>query len=468
MKKAFSSILILAAVIFAVLLGVNFGMRAYYSDTFMANTWINGIYATGKSVEELNSELIAQEELDDLTIQIEENKNLVISAEELGLKPDYNSSLKKQIKTRANYSWINSAKKKTEIALEPDVFFFNSEKLRSVLEDELNRSTIYSKPYGCSVVYSEETGYTLYDGNADRLNVDQAVTILEKSIARGNLEFNLLTSGCFETLKDSDEDKAARALVEQVSDFFGQPLVYDMGAEQIVMDTAYLCRFLACDDKHNLLLDEEGHIYLDDEKIIQWVEELGTLYNTKGQTRDFQATKGETVSVTYVTYGTEIDLAAEKEFLLMALHQKRDGKVEHTPVYLQEGYARGLNDIGDTYIEVDMGNQKLYYYVDGELVIDTDVVTGNIRTKCNTPEGVNFIYNKEMNRTLVGANYRTKVKYWLPVIKAIGIHDASWRDEFGGDIYLTDGSHGCVNTPTEAVSQLYEMVEVGTPVVMFY
>lgn len=77
-------------------------------------------------------------------------------------------------------------------------------------------------------------------------------------------------------------------------------------------------------------------------------------------------------------------------------------------------------------------------------------------------------YFKQKNRVLRGANYATPVKYWMAVDGRIGIHDASWRKEFGGDIYLTDGSHGCINTPLEKVQELYDMVEIGTPVIMFY
>ncbi|MDE5590106.1 MAG: L,D-transpeptidase, partial [Acetatifactor sp.] len=31
-----------------------------------------------------------------------------------------------------------------------------------------------------------------------------------------------------------------------------------------------------------------------------------------------------------------------------------------------------------------------------------------------------------------------------------------------------NGSHGCINTPYDAMARIYEMVEVGTPVVMYY
>ena len=124
--------------------------------------------------------------------------------------------------------------------------------------------------------------------------------------------------------------------------------------------------------------------------------------------------------------------------------------------------------MGPTYIEVDMGAQHLYYYDDGQLSLDTDIVTGNKKLKRDTPEGVNFVYGKTKNRVLRGPGYATFVKYWMPVKGAIGIHDATWRDEFGGEIYLTNGSHGCVNVPVEQAGELYDKVEIGTPVVMFY
>ena len=66
-------------------------------------------------------------------------------------------------------------------------------------------------------------------------------------------------------------------------------------------------------------------------------------------------------------------------------------------------------------------------------------------------------------------SYTTLVKYWLPfdIANGVGLHDASWRAEFGGDIYLGGGSHGCVNMPESVVANLFYIVSVGTPVLVF-
>lgn len=115
-----------------------------------------------------------------------------------------------------------------------------------------------------------------------------------------------------------------------------------------------------------------------------------------------------------------------------------------------------------------MAEQKMYYYEKGVLKLETEIVTGNMRRRMGTPEGVNFVYNKQKNRVLRGPGYASPVKFWMPVKGGIGIHDAGWRKEFGGDIYQTAGSHGCINTPKDKMEELFDCVQIGTPVVMFY
>ena len=67
---------------------------------------------------------------------------------------------------------------------------------------------------------------------------------------------------------------------------------------------------------------------------------------------------------------------------------------------------------------------------------------------------------------LVGPNYRSHVNYWMPIVGHIGIHDADWRNEFGGEIYKTSGSHGCINVPPENMPELFAAVQTGTKVIV--
>lgn len=123
-------------------------------------------------------------------------------------------------------------------------------------------------------------------------------------------------------------------------------------------------------------------------------------------------------------------------------------------------------DVGDTYIEIDISDQHMWYIVKGDVYVSTPVVTGNYDSM-DTPKGVFSIRNKATDVSLVGSGYVSFVEYWMAFIgSSYGIHDASWRSSFGGSIYKGNGSHGCVNTPYDAVRKIYNHVSVGTPVVI--
>ena len=120
----------------------------------------------------------------------------------------------------------------------------------------------------------------------------------------------------------------------------------------------------------------------------------------------------------------------------------------------------------NAYIDISISNQALYYYEYGELVLYSDVVTG---INDGTPVGNFRVVNKARNATLKGEDYESFVSYWIAFYGGTyGMHDASWRSYFGGNIYQYAGSHGCVNMPYYKVHALYNMVEIGTPVYIHY
>lgn len=119
----------------------------------------------------------------------------------------------------------------------------------------------------------------------------------------------------------------------------------------------------------------------------------------------------------------------------------------------------------NTYIVISIGDQYLTYYKNGKVALESYVVTGN---NGNTPYGTYYLNNKARNVTLKGPEddpYESFVYYWMPFIySSVGMHDATWRSYFGGNIYTYDPSHGCVNMPLYKAEELYYMVEIGTPI----
>lgn len=125
--------------------------------------------------------------------------------------------------------------------------------------------------------------------------------------------------------------------------------------------------------------------------------------------------------------------------------------------------------IGNTYIEISIKQQRMWYYINGEIYVETPVVTGNVGAY-STPTGAYTIYQKLSPATLTGPTWSSYVQYWMAfTYSGCGIHDASWRSasEFGGTTYIGNGSHGCVNTPYDAVKKMYNKAPIGTHVVVY-
>jgi len=119
---------------------------------------------------------------------------------------------------------------------------------------------------------------------------------------------------------------------------------------------------------------------------------------------------------------------------------------------------------GGNYIDINISTQTLTLFQNGIATYAVPVVTGNVRAGHNTPEGLFSVQYKQLDRTLKGEDYESFVHYWMRIVNNVGIHDASWRSNFGGNIYMTNGSHGCINVPPSLMPPLYEVVPVGYPV----
>ena len=187
--------------------------------------------------------------------------------------------------------------------------------------------------------------------------------------------------------------------------------------------------------------------------------------NTVGSSRTVATQSGEK-EIVGGTYGWKVDVEGEvakiKEDILSM------NSISRRPVFAQEAAIYSKNDLGTTYIEVDIDNQHLYYIEDGQIKLESDVVTGQLnKADRHTTTGTHFIWVKDKSRYLNGPTWHVFVNRFMPFCGGQGFHDASWRSSFGGQIYKTNGSHGCINMPKAKILELFDMVEVGCPVVIY-
>lgn len=209
-----------------------------------------------------------------------------------------------------------------------------------------------------------------------------------------------------------------------------------------------------------------GEILYNTEAVSAYVAELAEHYDTYGKDREFKTHTGDTVTVSGGNYGWQMDQEATAAAIIEALKAEQDA--EFTPVWTKEAASFGDTDIGTSYMEVDLDNQKVYQYIDGECVVETDCVSGKaIDSDRLTPDGTYSIVYRKSPAVLKGADYESPVTYWMPFNGGIGFHDATWRSKFGGELYLAGGSHGCINLPLSAAKAIYANVYSGMPVVVY-
>lgn len=222
--------------------------------------------------------------------------------------------------------------------------------------------------------------------------------------------------------------------------------------------------------------NKEQKIVVDDSFLKTKVGELSQILNTVGGTRKFKVTSyeketkkahsGKEISVSGGTYGRMVNTEAEYSELSQLL-KKCKSKKDREPIWRLETQGKGNDDIGDTYIEISIDRQHLWYYVNNKLKMETDIVTG-LENRHDTPTGTYYITERINGKYLVGDTYKTWVNKWMRLTNmGIGLHDATWRGSFGGSIYTYNGSHGCINLPYSFACDLFDSVYVGLPVIVY-
>lgn len=227
------------------------------------------------------------------------------------------------------------------------------------------------------------------------------------------------------------------------------------------------------------IIQDGDMAYLSEEKIRDYVISLEEQYNTRYHDRYFTNAYGQQVMIpsSQNEYGYTIDEDAET--LQLSYDLVSGQKIEREPIYVETNsydnplfYRReGTNDLAGNYVEVNLSAQHLWFYKDGRLVTESDLVSGSVARNTETATGAFPLAYKESPSILVGDNatdgYRTEVQYWMPFYEGQGLHDAVWRGSFGGTIYMNDGSHGCINLPLDAARTIYENIEAGMAILIY-
>ena len=113
-------------------------------------------------------------------------------------------------------------------------------------------------------------------------------------------------------------------------------------------------------------------------------------------------------------------------------------------------------------IVVDLSDQRVYAFDNGQLVRNVLVSTGLYNTP--TVQGNYRIYVKYESQAMSGPGYYLPgVPYVMYFYQGYSLHGTYWHNNFGQPM-----SHGCVNLPTPEAQWFYTWAEIGTPVSVQY
>lgn len=433
------------------------GMSVYFMNHFYFKSEINGINVSGKSVDNVNKLMTAK--LENYTLSLKERDGITeeIKGPDIGLSYISGGQFK-ALKDKQNpFKWISAV--------------FNSEGYKMTEGIKYDERPLIERLYKLScfdednIIEPKNAGFKYENGKyvivaevaGNKIDKDVLYKHVVEAVVKEETEVDLEAINCYIKPEYTRESQKVIETRDILNKYVSSKITYDFGDTNEILDGSTINKWLTVDDNYKVALNEE--------EVKNYVETLSNKYNTVGKKRNFVTSTGKTIKIGGGDYGRKINKSKEIEALTEAIKQGQT--ITKKPAYSQTALSYGSNDIGNTYVEIDLTKQHMWFYKNGILIAQGDVVTGNVSKGHTTPPGIYRLKYKQRNAILRGPDYASPVTFWMPFNGGIGIHDASWRSKFGGNIYKTNGSHGCINSPYNLAKSIFENIQPGTPVICY-
>lgn len=462
-----AGIILLAVLVIAYLSGI-----LLYYNKFLPKTYVNQVNIGGMTAEEATQAILDTANEMGVTFIPREGDPIVFKGSSFGCQVSLAEGALDEAASENHALWFTK--------------LFSASEYTAKYEDTYSEDALASliaaydwgnvPPTDAEVVQNADGTFSIQpedDGNMVDTKVLSDYTIAQ--MRAGNNTITMEDSGCYQKAAVTAESLEGQlALYNKIGAI---EMTYDMTDREEILDpvgTEVL--------DHETIMEwisvEGDEIVVDRDQATAWIQEnIADKYDTlvTGYTRTFESTMDGTIELPIGVdgiYGWKTNVSATVDKLIERIQNGESATVE--PVYKVEGFRMnsnaGVTYTGDTYIEIDICNQKLWYYVNGELYLESDVVTGTQTDPTRaTPPGAYKVWSRESPRklgTYEVQGYETWVTYWMPVTyTGIGLHDLS-RSAYGGDIYMYNGSHGCINLPLDIAKQIYDKVTINTPVLI--
>ncbi len=466
-KKSKKGLIITLSIVGVLLIGIvaaYLGISSYFKDKFVMGTNVNGVDCSEKTLAEVEAMLQKQVEEYALTVYLTNGEAEVIKGTDIGIKYGGYKQLQEAFDKQNAYYWPKSLFEETNIKAEI-VFEYDEEKLNTMIAGlDCVKPENQVAPVSAAVIYKDGS-FTIQDEvYGTQLDMTKVNEVIHAGVSAMEQEVNLEESGCYVQpvfKKDSKEVLAAQA---EANKYISASITYSLDNIVVVVDKDDIAPWVSVDANMTPVIDTA--------KVKAFTDTLGSKYNTGNRSGVITTPTGKQANVAVAGYGRQVGSQADCDQLI---NEIKEGKtVTRSPIISRQATPEGQFAWGTTYVEVDITEQHMWYIVNGQVAFETDVVTGK-KGKNDTPTGTYTILEKIKGKYLRGRlvngkpSYITWVNYWMRVTwSGIGFHDAGWQPTFGGDRYVNNGSHGCINMPPAKAKEFYGMLSVGCPVVIHY
>lgn len=427
-----------------------------YRTVYFPNTFINGVDVSGRSVSEAKAMISAN--VDSYRLELLARTGTeTITGEFFGLHTSFDGGMEELLERQNPYQWIFHMASDQEYTVET-LIAYDEERLRQqVLNLKCMDPSQMVLPQDAHLSdYIPETGYEIVpETEGTALDEEKTMEAVACCVAALAPSLNLEEMGCYKKPAVSSQDEALVRERDARNRYVNLTVTYTFGEQSQILDGSQIHQWLSWDGES---------VQVDETAVSEFVSNLAKEHNTAYTTRNFVTSYKRTVPVAG-SYGWRINQSQETAELMAVLAAGES--VTREPVYSQTAASHKAPDYGNSYVEVNLTAQHLFLYKDGKKVLESDFVSGNVSKNYTTPPGLFGLTYKQKDAVLRGEGYASPVKFWMPFNGGIGFHDASWRSTFGGTIYKTNGSHGCINMPYEAAKTLYENIYAGFPVICY-
>ena len=431
-------------------------LTCFFYNHFFYDATINNISVSLCNIDSAVKTISLIDDSYELSINTK-NDTYKIKAKDIDFKYDVSKDKISDVLSRQNpFLWFIPNNHNYNIQAK---ISYNKEKLNTILKS-FNINEGRKEPEN-ALILKENSEFIIKEENIfDYFDEDIVIDEIDKCIRNVNTSIDIDNNKYYE--KPQYTYNKLLPDLGQINNIIRKQISFNCVYDKISIPQDILCNFL---------LYENHNIGFNTDEIYKYVNKIAEKYNTLGSTRIFKASNGKEIKVLPGNYGWSINVDETVDEIKEAILS--DGNAyEFNAKYESTGFKTETtsDDIGATYIEIDIEKQHMWFYQDGKLIVETDIVTGNKDGSHDTPKGVWYVWSKDSPAILEGDDYRVEVSYWMAIDwTGVGIHDSTWRSssEYGGSTYKYNGSHGCINTPYDNVKKIYENINIGTPVVIY-